>query len=159
MRATNRFGASERTYPEVDSLFFKFQGPNQASLQETAKIVKEIVKQHGATGFELARSEKDANDLWADRKNAYYSSLALIEGSRGWGTDVWSVLFPFRGMGKSVDAVHYSSVPVSRLPDLVYETKQDIKEIGLVTTIVGHVGDGQSPFPFLFAPQIQLEDR
>jgi len=34
------------------------------------------------------------------------------------------------------------SVPVSRLPDLVFETKQDIQELGLVSTIVGHVGDG-----------------
>lgn len=94
MRSTNLFGASERTYPEVDSLFFKFQGPTQASLQESARIVKEVIKKHGATGFELARSEKEAKDLWADRKNALYSGLALLEGSRGWGTDVWSAFLP-----------------------------------------------------------------
>ena len=97
MRATNLFGASQRTYPEVDSLFFKFQGPTQASLQETAKIVKEIIKKHGATGFELARNEKEAKDLWSDRKNAFYASLGLLEGSRGWSTDVWSVFFLPRG--------------------------------------------------------------
>ena len=34
-------------------------------------------------------------------------------------------------------------VPVSRLPDLVYDTKRDIEESGLVSTIVGHVGDGE----------------
>lgn len=146
MRATNLFGASQRTYPEVDSLFFKFQGPTQASLQETSKIVNEIVKKHGATGFALARSEKEAKDLWADRKNALYASLALLEGARGWSTDVWSVLFPPLGVGDFVDAVYHSSVPVSRLPDLVYETKKDIQEAGLMTTIVGHVGDGQCPF-------------
>lgn len=37
----------------------------------------------------------------------------------------------------------YDSVPVSRLPDLVYETKEDIKKSGIVSTIVGHVGDGE----------------
>ena len=36
------------------------------------------------------------------------------------------------------------SVPVSRLPDLVYETKKDISASGLVSTIDGHVGDGAS---------------
>lgn len=36
-----------------------------------------------------------------------------------------------------------SSVPVSRLPDLVYETKKDVDSSGLVSTIVGHVGDGK----------------
>lgn len=40
----------------------------------------------------------------------------------------------------------FNSVPVSKLPDLVYETKQDIQELGLVSTIVGHVGDGQSSY-------------
>lgn len=38
----------------------------------------------------------------------------------------------------------FCSVPISRLPELVYETKKDIKESGLVSTIVGHVGDGTS---------------
>lgn len=39
------------------------------------------------------------------------------------------------------------SVPVSRLPELVYETKKDLASVGLnKTTIVGHVGDGASPF-------------
>lgn len=111
MRSTNLLGASERTYPEVDCLFFKFQGPTQASIQETAQIVKEIVKKHGATGFELAWNEKESKDLWADRKNALYSGLARLEGSRGWGTDVWSV-FPRRcGV---VDEVYHSTVSQSR---------------------------------------------
>ncbi|KAF9230602.1 FAD-linked oxidase-like protein, partial [Melanogaster broomeanus] len=122
MRSTNLYGASQRKYPEADSLFFKFQGPTPASILESARIVKEVIKKHGGTGFELARSEKEANDLWADRKNALYSGLALVEGCRGWSTDV--------------------CVPVSKLPALVYETKKDIQELGIVSTIVGHVGDG-----------------
>lgn len=35
------------------------------------------------------------------------------------------------------------SVPISRLPDLVYETKKDIEKSRIVSTIVGHVGDGK----------------
>jgi D-lactate dehydrogenase (cytochrome) len=34
------------------------------------------------------------------------------------------------------------SVPISKLPQLVYETKQDLQRLGLVSIIVGHVGDG-----------------
>lgn len=37
------------------------------------------------------------------------------------------------------------SVPVSKLPQLVYETKEDLASSGLKSTIVGHVGDGVSP--------------
>jgi D-lactate dehydrogenase (cytochrome) len=89
MRATNKYGQSRRKWLEKDSLFFKFQGPSQASLDETAQIVREVVKKHGGTGFELAASAEEAEELWADRKNALYSGLALLEGSKGRGTDVW----------------------------------------------------------------------
>jgi D-lactate dehydrogenase (cytochrome) len=34
------------------------------------------------------------------------------------------------------------SVPTSRLPQLVYETKEDMARSGIKSTIVGHVGDG-----------------
>jgi D-lactate dehydrogenase (cytochrome) len=89
MRATNIYGMSSRKWPERDSLFFKFQGPTPAALKETAEIVKRIVKKHGSTGVELARDENEAAMLWADRKNALYSGLAWVKGSRGWSTDVW----------------------------------------------------------------------
>ena len=112
MRSTNLYGATERIYPEADCLFFKFQGPTRASIQETAQIVKEIVKKHGATGFELARNDKEAKDLWTARKNALYSGLARLEGARGWGTDVWLVFFP-HGCGV-VDEVYHSTASQSR---------------------------------------------
>lgn len=44
----------------------------------------------------------------------------------------------------------YFSVPVSRLPELVYDTKRDIASMGLVSTIVGHVGDGNFHALILF---------
>ncbi|KAG1770832.1 hypothetical protein EV702DRAFT_977847 [Suillus placidus] len=83
MRSINLCGASQRKCPEQDSLFFKFQGPT------SAKIIKEIAQKHGGTDYQLARTEKEALDLCADRENAIYSGLALLEGSRGWSTDVW----------------------------------------------------------------------
>lgn len=91
MKATNNYGMSLRKWPEKDSLFFKFQGPTQASLKETAKIVEKIVAKHGGTGFSFAKNDKEAVDLWSDRKNVYYSALSLLEGGRGVVTDVWFV--------------------------------------------------------------------
>jgi D-lactate dehydrogenase (cytochrome) len=44
----------------------------------------------------------------------------------------------------------FSSVPVSRLPELVHETKQDLLESNLRSTIVGHVGDGNFHALILF---------
>ena len=48
-------------------------------------------------------------------------------------------------------------MPVSRLPDLVYETKKDLKASGLVSTIVGHVGDGNFHALLLFKDDEELE--
>ena len=48
------------------------------------------------------------------------------------------------------------SVPVSRLPQLVYETKKDLKANGLVSTIVGHAGDGNFHALVLFQRDDEL---
>ena len=49
-----------------------------------------------------------------------------------------------------IDCSDYvGSVPVSKLPHLVQETKKDIAENGLKAGIVGHVGDGMTNF-YLF---------
>jgi D-lactate dehydrogenase (cytochrome) len=44
----------------------------------------------------------------------------------------------------------YVSVPVSKLPELVYETKKDVANSGLVSPILGHVGDGNFHALILF---------
>ncbi|CAA7271299.1 unnamed protein product [Cyclocybe aegerita] len=128
--AVNKYGMSKRRYPVQDSLFIKFQGPTSRSLAESASIARSIAAKHGGTNFSLARSDEEATELWADRKNAHYSGLALIDGAKGWPTDV--------------------CVPVSKLPELVLETKEDIRKAGLVSTIVGHVGDGNFHSLILF---------
>lgn len=124
-------------FPEQDSLFIKFQGPTPSSLQETARLVEAVAAKHGGQGFVLAKDEKAAKELWGLRKNALFSGLALVEGSRGWSTDV--------------------CVPVSNLPRLVQETKEDLATIGLTSTIVGHVGDGNFHALLLFTNDEELE--
>ena len=42
------------------------------------------------------------------------------------------------------------SVPISKLPELVYETKKDVANSGLVSPIIGHVGDGNFHAVLLF---------
>ena len=50
----------------------------------------------------------------------------------------------------SLFLISFASVPVSKLPQLVAETKKDLSEIGIVSTIVGHVGDGNFHAQLLF---------
>ena len=89
MSAINIHGQSIRKWPEKDSLFIKFQGPTESSISESIGLAKEIAKRHGATGFETAKGQKEAEALWADRKNAHYAGLALMPGCKSWPTDVW----------------------------------------------------------------------
>ncbi|KAJ7486700.1 FAD-linked oxidase-like protein [Mycena latifolia] len=128
MAATNKYGASQYQYPETDGLFFKFQGHSPAVLAETARA--------SGTGFRLAKSEEEAHDIWQDRKNAHHSGMAMVPGAKGWATDV--------------------CVPVSKLPELVLETKKDLARIGLPYTIVGHVGDGNFHALLLFTTDAEL---
>lgn len=87
--AINKYGQSIRKRPEKDSLFIKFQGPTESSILESIKLAKEITKEHGGTGFEIADNQEEAEALWADRKNAPYAALALMPGCKSWPTDVW----------------------------------------------------------------------
>lgn len=147
MKATNMYGQSQRKWPEKDTLFFKLQGPVDPkstssnklspSLQQTVDIVRQVCLEHSGTGWTLASNAQEAEDMWTDRKNALYSGLALVEGSRGWSTDV--------------------CVPVSNLPTLVLETQKDLEQTGLVSTIVGHVGDGNFHALILFKTDDELE--
>ncbi len=51
----------------------------------------------------------------------------------------------------------FFSVPVSRLPELVTETKKDLAQSGVRSTIVGHVGDGNFHALLLFDGDKELE--
>jgi D-lactate dehydrogenase (cytochrome) len=88
MRAVNLSGLSSHTYPEKDSLFFKFQGSDE-TIRETTRLVQKVVKKHGGTGFKAANSAEEAETLWENRKMGLWSTMALVEGAKCWTTDVW----------------------------------------------------------------------
>ncbi|KAJ7763968.1 FAD-linked oxidase-like protein [Mycena maculata] len=137
MAATNKYGASQHKYLESDGLFFKFQGHSPASLAETARIAKKICVQHGGTGFRLADGDEQAHAIWQDRKNGLHAAMAVVPGAKGWATDV--------------------CVPVSKLPELVLETKKDLQRSGLAYSMAGHVGDGNFHALLLFTTDEELE--
>ena len=141
MHATNIHGMSKRKWAEMDSLFIKFQGPNQKFLKDYIALAKEVTKKHGALGFDTAKDDLEASDLWNDRKNGHYAGLALIPGCRAVATDVWCVL-DSPNITQFCLNTPLSSVPVSSLPKLVYDTKEDLISTGITGVVVGHVGDG-----------------
>jgi D-lactate dehydrogenase (cytochrome) len=119
MAAVNRY--SRLDYAEAPTLFFEFHG-TAAGVVEQAEQTGAIAAELGGTDFQWATRQEDRSRLWQARHDAYYAALALRPGAQGMPTDV--------------------CVPISRLADCIAETRQDIAETGLLTPIVGHVGDG-----------------
>ena len=120
MDAVNRHSHLDR--PVAPTLFFEFHGQSDASVHEQSQSVGEIVAEHGGHDYAHAVTPEDRAKLWQARHDAYYASLALRPGSRGWTTDV--------------------CVPISRLAECIRETKRDLADSPLVGPLVGHVGDG-----------------
>ncbi|KIP10308.1 hypothetical protein PHLGIDRAFT_101421 [Phlebiopsis gigantea 11061_1 CR5-6] len=137
MAAINAAGLVSKAYPVRDTLFFKLQG-TPAAMKEAAGAVQKIVKAHGSDRFEFAQTDQEAAELWENRKYALTSTITSGgEDAKVWTTDV--------------------CVPVSKLPQLVYETKKDLAEANLRSTIVGHVGDGNFHALIIFKTDEELQ--
>lgn len=122
MKCINIAGMTSRTWKEAPTLFFKFSG-TERGVKEQIGIVKDLAKQTGSIAFEFAKSPEEQAELWSARKEALWSTMAVAKpGDKVWTGDV--------------------AVPTSRLPQLIEETKDDMKKSGMYGTIVGHVGDG-----------------
>jgi D-lactate dehydrogenase (cytochrome) len=119
IRASNAY--SKLGLPETPHLFYEFHG-TEAGVAEQAALAAAIAEEHGGTSFSWASRPEDRSKLWQARHDAYYAGLALRPGSTGMPTDV--------------------CVPISRLADCILETKADLVGSGLLSPIVGHVGDG-----------------
>jgi D-lactate dehydrogenase (cytochrome) len=122
MRVINQAGNTSRTWSEAPTLFFKFAGTDRGVKEQVAQV-RELAGAAGSKSFDFARSDDEQQELWSARKEALWSTMAVKrEGDHVWTGDV--------------------AVPMSRLPDIIEETKTAMAGAGLFGTIVGHVGDG-----------------
>ncbi|KAH8119838.1 FAD-binding domain-containing protein [Phellopilus nigrolimitatus] len=121
VQAMNRFGKFPRKWIEMDTVFFKYQG-SDAVRDETSRLVEQVAGKHGGTGYTHIVNEEEGDILWSDRKSTLFGVLSINPGYKGYITDV--------------------CVPVSHLPDLIYATKKDLADRGLVSPLGGHIGDG-----------------
>jgi D-lactate dehydrogenase (cytochrome) len=118
------------------TLFFEFHG-SEAGVAEQVGQMQAIVAEFGGSAFQWAVKPEERSRLWKARHAAYYAAMALQPGKQGFATD--------------------ACVPISRLADCLLETKQDAEASGLVTPIVGHVGDGNFHLVVLFDPNDAVE--
>ncbi|KAL3457628.1 hypothetical protein BJX64DRAFT_14905 [Aspergillus heterothallicus] len=131
MKCINASGTTARKWQEAPTIFFKFTGtPN--GVKEQIGLVQKIASATKSKSFEFARGDDEMRSLWSARKEALWSVMAMRRGPEDhvWTTDV--------------------AVPMSRLPDIIEATKQDMTQSGLLAGICGHVGDGNFHAIILF---------
>ena len=123
MRIINDSGTTSRRWKETSTLFFRFSGTT-SGVKEQIEIVRNLARKASSQTFEFAKNDDEAEELWSARKEALWSVVSSKNdpSDRVWTTDV--------------------AVPISRLPDIIQETKDDVDKSGLKAGMVGHVGDG-----------------
>ncbi|KAM9068134.1 probable D-lactate dehydrogenase, mitochondrial isoform X2 [Sarcophilus harrisii] len=109
--ACNKY--SGLTNAVAPTLFLEFHG-SQQGLEEQLRRTEEITQQNGSSHFVWSEELEEQNRLWAARHNAWYATLALRPGCKGYSTDV--------------------CVPISRLPEIMVQAKEDMKTSGLTGT-------------------------
>ena len=124
--------------PEKPHLFVEFHG-SPASVAEQAERFGEIAGELGAEGFAWTDREEERSELWRMRHKAHYATQTLAPGKRVLATD--------------------TCVPISRLAEAVTGAQADCRRLGLTTTIVGHVGDGNFHCGVLLDPEDEGEVR
>ncbi len=134
VRAVNKY--SNLTLKESPLLLFEFHG-SSTGIQEQIELVKEISQDNNGADFEWASQLEERNRLWTARHNAYFASLQLRPGSRSITTDV--------------------CVPISNLAQCIIETSDDLAQLPLPWTIVGHVGDGNFHVLMMIDPESERE--
>ena len=119
MRAINAHSGTR--YREQPTLFLEFNG-TRASVEEQARAVQAIAKEHGGMDFEWATQPEERSRLWSARHQAYFACIQLRPGTRAVSSDV--------------------CVPISRLTECIVETARDIEKASMPVALFGHVGDG-----------------
>jgi D-lactate dehydrogenase (cytochrome) len=119
VKACNAY--SKLSLPETPLLLLEFHG-TEADVAEQSQMFGEIARECGGGAFEWTTRQEDRNRLWQARHDAYWAVRGLRPGAQAVATDV--------------------CVPISRLAECVVETEKDLETVGLLSPIVGHVGDG-----------------
>ncbi|WP_424990290.1 FAD-binding oxidoreductase [Fluviibacterium sp. S390] len=107
--------------PETPMLLLEFHG-SAAGVAEQAESFGLIAEEHGGQGFRWTANPQERAKLWQARHDAYWAFHTLIPGLKSVSTDV--------------------CVPISSLADCVGRARDKAAGMGLMTPVLGHVGDG-----------------
>ncbi len=123
-------------FSEAPTLFLEFHG-SPTGVAEQAETFRLLADENGGGAYRWAEKAEARSALWKARHDAYFAALALAPGKRALATDV--------------------CVPISRLAECILATRQDLDESGILSPILGHVGDGNFHCVVLLDPHDPAE--
>ncbi|MCR2821204.1 FAD-binding oxidoreductase [Lederbergia panacisoli] len=129
IKQVNHF--SETNFLEEPSLFLEFHG-NQSGNEEDIDFVKTIVEDMGCNSFVFETDSLKRAHLWKARHDLHYAFSHSYPNLSILSTDV--------------------CVPISRLPEIVEYTRNQLDTYGLDGGVLGHVGDGNFHTALLYNP-------
>lgn len=136
MKFMNQSGTTDREWSEKYTLLLRFAGSSSSIVEHQIKDVEKVSAENKALTFEFAKNQDETEELWMARKQAVLSVISLApEGYVFGSTDV--------------------AVPISRLAEIISETKEYLDSLGIPQGIVGHVGDGNFHTMLLYDPSTQ----
>lgn len=119
-------------FEEKPTLFLEFHG-SPSGVREDAENMQDLALAFNGGLFHRAQRPEDRTLLWKARHNCYHASKWLAPGKDNMGTD--------------------ACVPLSEFAACINETKQDVRESGLIAPLVGHVGDGNFHLGIMHDPE------
>lgn len=117
--------------PVTETLMVEFVGDAAEVASQYARF-SAFAAQHDGAEHASTTDPAESSRLWQARHDALPAALALVPGASPLTTDV--------------------CVPISKLPECIMATKDDIDSTGLVAPVVGHVGDGNFHLAILLPP-------
>ncbi|KAK1528172.1 hypothetical protein CPAR01_12730 [Colletotrichum paranaense] len=134
MKVINKSGGvGGKMWEELPTLFLKFSG-SQQNIEDSVRLAKSASTSSKCQTFLSAKKKEDMDSLWSARKQALWACLAARpEGTEIWSTDV--------------------AVPISRMAQMIEESKNDAMQMGLFSSVLGHVGDGNFHQMIMYDPK------
>ncbi|KAJ4172100.1 D-lactate ferricytochrome c oxidoreductase [Fusarium falciforme] len=138
MRIVNEGGATRpRVWKETPTLFLKFSG-TKGTVDDNINTVREIMKPYSPLAFEFARDEHEQKMLWSARKESLYS---LWRCGRMAKRCVRPAIHLTETRSNTSIGNTDVAVPLSRLADIIEDSKAHAASLGLKACVKGHIGD------------------
>jgi D-lactate dehydrogenase (cytochrome) len=117
---------------EATTLLYEVVGISDVDVEGQMSLVEQVARKHGGYGILHSKDEANAVDMWRARKEALWAAQSAYPDREVMITDV--------------------CVPLSKLPDLIGQSKDKIRASSLPSPLVAHAGDGNFHAFIIFRP-------